>query len=185
MPFYLQNSKTFHVEKPYLEWLMQSFSIFEDKDTVPKDFVLPGTFNSHTGKYKVMSEFLISILEFKIQESFISFKLLYIIRRFYIYYNNATIATVLFWSYYSFIFVPCFWPRLDMIFFNDSVYVVYKVESDLISKHIPEITVLAKTLILACLLFFSFALFIEVKCRMCTTWPTSLWNCLPVCKSYY
>ena len=75
---------------------MQSFSIFEDKDTVPKDFVLPGTFNSHTGKYKVMSEFLISILEFKIQEIFISFKLLYIIRRFYIYYNNATIATVLF-----------------------------------------------------------------------------------------
>lgn len=159
---------------------MQSFSIFEDKDTVPEDFVLPSTFHSHPGKYKVMSEFLTSILEFKIQESFISFKLLYIIIRFYTYYNNATIATVLFWSYYSFIFVPCFWPRLGMIsFFNDSVYVVYKVESDLISKHIPEITFLAKTLILACLLFFSFAFFIKVKCRMCTTWPLSLWNCLP------
>ena len=65
---------------------MQSFSIFEDKDTVPKHFVLPGTFYSQTGKHKVMSEFLcISILEFKIQESFISFKLLYIIRRFYTY----------------------------------------------------------------------------------------------------
>ena len=54
-------------------------------------------------------------------------------------------------------------------FFNDSVYVVYKVESDLISKHILEIEFLAKTLILACLFFFSFALFIKVnvECALC------------------